>query len=149
MRIKWLTRMGLNQGKAGEKGALLRSCCWRTSGQDGGVGRHTVPPCTTKRRTTTIKNKKQPELTENRTVWKSDNQGDKEEMFIQTGRRGGAARAERTCGKVMADGPREARLVERVVPHSPVDKLGGTTGEQDRPCNPGLQHGEIKPQTSD
>ena len=33
------------------------------------------------------KNKKQPELTENRTVWKSDNQGDKEETFIQTGRR--------------------------------------------------------------
>ena len=36
-----------------------------------------------------FKNKKQPELTENRTVWKSDNQGDKEETFIQTGRRGG------------------------------------------------------------
>ena len=37
----------------------------RASGQDGGVGRHTVPPCTTKRRTTTnLKTKKQPELTE-------------------------------------------------------------------------------------
>ena len=36
-----------------------------------------------------FKNKKQPELTENRTVWKSDNQGDKEETFIQIGRRGG------------------------------------------------------------
>ena len=36
-----------------------------------------------------FKNKKQPELTENRTVWKSDYQGDKEETFIQTGRRGG------------------------------------------------------------
>ena len=36
-----------------------------------------------------FKNKKQPELTENQTVWKSDNQGDKEETFIQTGRRGG------------------------------------------------------------
>ena len=36
-----------------------------------------------------FKNKKQPELTENRTVWKSDNQGDKEETFIQSGRRGG------------------------------------------------------------
>ena len=34
-----------------------------------------------------FKNKKQPELTENRTVWKSDNQGDKEETFIHTGRR--------------------------------------------------------------
>ena len=36
-----------------------------------------------------LKNKNQPELTENQTVWKSDNQGDKEEIFIQTGRRGG------------------------------------------------------------
>ena len=35
-----------------------------------------------------MKNKNQPELTENRTVWKSDNQGDKEETFIQTSRRG-------------------------------------------------------------
>ena len=35
-----------------------------------------------------FKNKKQPELTENRTVWKSYNQADKEETFIQTGRRG-------------------------------------------------------------
>ena len=36
-----------------------------------------------------FKNKKQPELPENRTVWKSDNQGVKEETFIQTGKRGG------------------------------------------------------------
>ena len=36
-----------------------------------------------------FKKKKQPELIENRTVWKSDNQGDKEETFIQTGRRDG------------------------------------------------------------
>ena len=36
-----------------------------------------------------FKNKKQPELTENQTVWKSDNQGDKEETFTKTGRRGG------------------------------------------------------------
>ena len=36
-----------------------------------------------------FRNKKQLELTENRTVWKSDNQGVKEETFIQTNRRGG------------------------------------------------------------
>ena len=36
-----------------------------------------------------FKNKKQPELTENRTAWKSDDQGDTEETFIRTGRRGG------------------------------------------------------------
>ena len=60
------------------------------SGQGGGIGRHTVPPRTTKRRTiTNLKTKKQPELTEKQTLWKSDNQGYKEETFIQTSRRGG------------------------------------------------------------
>ena len=60
-----------------------------TSGQDGGVGRYTLPPHTTKRRTTTnLKNKNPPKLPENRTVWKSNNQGVKQKTFIQTGRRG-------------------------------------------------------------
>ena len=36
-----------------------------------------------------FKNKKQPELTKNRTIWKSNNQGVKEHTFIQTVRRGG------------------------------------------------------------
>ena len=35
------------------------------------------------------KNKNQPEVPENQTVWKSNNPGVKEETFIQTGRRGG------------------------------------------------------------
>ena len=35
-----------------------------------------------------FKNKKQPELPENQTVWKSDNQEDKEETVIQTSRQG-------------------------------------------------------------
>ena len=39
-------------------------------------------------------------------------------------------------------------LVDWAVPHSCVEKPGGTTGEQDKPCNPGFQRGEIKPQTS-
>ena len=47
-----------------------------------------MPPRTTKRRTTTNVKTKTPEVTENRTVWKSDNQGVKKETFIQTGRRG-------------------------------------------------------------
>ena len=60
------------------------------SGQDGDIGRYTLLPHTTKRKTTTnLKTKKQPELPENQTVWKSDNQGVKEETFIHTGRRGG------------------------------------------------------------
>ena len=36
-----------------------------------------------------FKNKKQPELKENQTVGNSNNQGVKEEKFIQMGRRGG------------------------------------------------------------
>ena len=35
-----------------------------------------------------FKNKKQPELPENQTVWKSNNQGVKEETFTQTGKGG-------------------------------------------------------------
>ena len=56
-----------------------------------------------------FKNKKQPELTENRTVWKSDNQGVKEETFIQTCRRGRDRQPgrERTRGKAAAGGPSE------------------------------------------
>ena len=37
-----------------------------------------------KERNNHLKAKKQPELPENQTVWKSDNQGVKEETFIQT-----------------------------------------------------------------
>ena len=58
-----------------------------TSSQDGGLGRYTVPPCKTKRRTTNLKTKNNQNCSENRTVWKSDNQGVKEETFTQTGRR--------------------------------------------------------------
>ena len=39
-----------------------------TSGQDGGVGRLTVPPRKAKRRTTNLKTNKNPTLTENQTV---------------------------------------------------------------------------------
>ena len=77
------------------------------------------------------------------------------------------SRVERTCGKAAAGGLSEvvgcgmgqARLqladpsgwwlADPVAPHSRVDKLGGTKGERNRPCNPGLQRREIKPQTSD
>ena len=115
----------------------------RTSGQDGGIGRHTVPPRTTKRRTTThLKTKKQPKLIENRTVWKSDNQGVKEETLTQTSRRGGD-------GQLGGEDSRKGCSWQPVVPHSCADKSGGTNGERDRPHNPGLQHREIKPQTSD
>ena len=107
-----------------------------------------------------FKNKIQPELTENRTVGKSDNQGDKEETFIQTGRRGGDGQPGQTELAAMRLDPEMWWIVEQigqsvrpladpVAPHSCIDKPGGTAEEQNRPRNPGLQWGEIKPQTSD
>ena len=36
------------------------------------------------------------------------------------------------------------RLADVAVPHLCADKLGGTTGEGDRPCNPGFQPGQNK-----
>ena len=54
-----------------------------TSSQDGGVGRHASSPyATTRRITTNLKTKNHPELPENRNVWKPDNQGFKEIIFI-------------------------------------------------------------------
>ena len=52
-------------------------------------------------------NKKEPELAENRTVWKSNNQADKEETFIQTGRMGrdGQPGWRGHTSKVAAGGP--------------------------------------------
>ena len=87
-----------------------------------------------------FKNKKQPQLPENRTVWKSDNQEVKEETFIQTSRKGG--------NRQLGQRGHVARwwLVEWAVLHLCVEKPGGTTGEKDRLCNPGFQCREIKPQ---
>ena len=115
-----------------------------------------------------FKNKKQPELTEYQTVWKSDNQGDKEETFIQTGRRGrdwqpgredsqqGAAGRPRDvadCGagqtRLQLADPTRWWLADSTAPHSCIDKPGGMVGEQNRLSYPGLQLREIKPQTSD
>ena len=88
-----------------------------------------------------IKNKKQPELLENQTLWKFNNQGVKEETFIQTGGRGGDRQPGRElAGKAAAGGPGWARqwLVEQVVPHLHADKPGGIAGEPDILSNPGF-----------
>ena len=56
-----------------------------------------------------FQNKKLPEMPENQTVWKSDNQGVKEETFIQTGRRGRTTkpgRGDSQQGKWLEDGAR-------------------------------------------
>ena len=70
-----------------------------------------------------FKNKKQPEVPENQTVWKSDNQGVEEETFIQTGRRSGNEQP--GWGGLTA----RWQLEERAVPHLRVDRPGGTTEE--------------------
>ena len=121
-----------------------------------------VPYLLTQPKGQQFKNKRQPELTENQTVWKSYSQGDKEETFIQTGRRGGDGQQGQgglTVGGLAAGEPSEMvdcgtgqavqQLADPAAPHSHLDKLGGTAGEQSRPRNPGLQLREIKPQTSD
>ena len=61
-------------------------------------------------------------------------------------------------GKGAAGGPSEVvdcgtgqarlQLADPEAPHSCIDKLGGMARERNRPHNPWLQHGEIKPQTS-
>ena len=51
-----------------------------------------------------------------------------------------------TARQQLEDGGRW-HLAEWAVPHLRADKPGGTTGEGDRPHNPGFQHGEIKPQS--
>ena len=56
------------------------------SSQDGGIGKNTSLPRTTKRRITTNLKNKQPELPENQIPWNSNNQG-VTETFIQTSRR--------------------------------------------------------------
>ena len=89
-----------------------------------------------------FKNNKQPELTENWTVWKSNNQGVKEETFIQICRRSRA----RKPGREDSEG---SGWRTRAAPHMCADKLGGTTGDLSGPHNPGFQHEGIKPQTSD
>ena len=85
----------------------------QTSSQDGVISRYTFPPHTTKRRTTTnLKTKNN----QNWTLWKSNNQGVKEETFIQTGTRGGNRQ------------PGRSHTHEK-------NKPGGTTKELNRPYN--------------
>ena len=47
-----------------------------------------------------------------------------------------------------SQGPRPTKrwLVEQVVPNSCADEQGGTSGDQERVCNPGFQCRKIKPQ---
>ena len=109
-----------------------------------------MPPCKTKTKTTTNLKTKNNQNCQNIELYGSLTT--KELKKKHSSRLVGGVEigswAERTHGKAAAEGPRWARwqLVDWAVTHSHADKLGGTTGEQDRPLNPGFQHGEIKPQ---
>ena len=79
-----------------------------------------------------FKNKRQAELTENRTLWKSDNQGVKEETFIQMGRRGGDGQPGwkgLTARQWLEYQGGVDEVAVKVVPCLHVDKLRRTTGE--------------------
>ena len=60
----------------------------------------------------------------------------------------GRQRQEDQVDKAAADPAGQARgmLADQVVSHLHSDKLGGTTGEQDRLGNSGFQSGKRKPQ---
>ena len=131
------------EGRVGEKSTtdFWSRSQLRTSSQDGGIGRHTVPPRTTKRKTTNLKTKTNQNCQKNRTVWKSNNQGVKEETFIQTSRRGRDRQPGQSglAATQLAD-PERWRIVERTgqavqqladraAPHSHIDILGGIAGE--------------------
>ena len=83
-----------------------------TSGQDGGVGRHTVPPHTTKRRTTTNLKTKPKHNCQKIKLYGSLTT--KELKKKHSPRRVGGAEtgswAERALGKAAAVGPKQARL---------------------------------------
>ena len=87
-------------------------------------------------------------------MWKSKNQGDKEDTFIQTSRRGGNRQPGRNdsqqdsgwrtrAGEMAAGRPREAADCGVGQARLQVVDLAIDC------ANPGLQHGEIKPQATD
>ena len=93
-------------GEMGEKGEGIKKFKLATSDQDGGIGRYTLPPSTTKRTTINLKTKNNQNFQKNQTVWKSNHHAVKEEIFIQAVRRcrDGQLGWERIPGKV-AGGP--------------------------------------------
>ena len=102
------------------------------SDEDRGIGRYTLPPHTTKRRTT--KNLETKNNQNSKKIRLYGSPKTKELKKKHSSRPVGGV--EMGSGKVAAGRP--------VGPHLRADKPGRTTGEQDRPQNPGFQQGEIK-----
>ena len=105
-----------------------------TSDQDRGVRRYTLPPCTTKRRTTNLKTKNSQNCQKIQLYGSpTTKELKKKHSSILVGAAETAARTERACGKAEARRPGWAwrQLEDHVVSHSNADKPGGTTGERD------------------
>ena len=128
-----------------EKEWSIRNSKLATSGQDGGIGRHTVLPHTKKKDqkkdNNNLKTKKQPELTENQLYGSPTTKEIKKKHSFRPGQRG-------RDGQLRWRGLAVRRQLEDPGRQSHIcaDKPGRTTGEWDRPHNPGFQRREIKPQ---
>ena len=115
----------------------------RTAGQDGGIGRHTVPPCTTKRRTTTNL-----ETKNNQNWYKVKLYGSPTTKELKKKHSSRLLGGAETWGWASRQRRLAARrpLVEWAVPHLHADKPGQNTAQRDTPCNPQFQPREIKTQ---
>ena len=122
--------------------SLKVSAFWGTSGQYGDISRYTLPPHTTKRRTTTnLKTKN------NQNCQKIELYGSLTTKELKKKHSSRLVRGWRwTAGVRRTAGKARQRLEEWEVPHLHVDKQGGATGERDRLSNPGTTCGEIRPQ---
>ena len=114
---------------------------YRTSDQDGDIGRYTSPPHTNKRDNNKFKNKN------NQNCQKIELNGSlttKELKKKHSSRLIGGM--ERRGGDQQTGWKGHVVRQWLVVPHLHADKLGRTTWEGDRPSNQGFQHGKRKPQ---
>ena len=94
-----------------------------TSGQDGGIGRYTVPPHTTKRRTTAnLKTKNN----QNCQIFKLHGSPTTKELKKHSSRMVGRAKMGSQGGE---DVQPKRWLVDQSVPHSWANKLGRTIGK--------------------
>ena len=107
-----------------------------------------MPPCTTKRRTTTNLKTKNHQNCQKIELYGSPTT--KELKKKHPSRQVGRVETGSRDGENVQQGSRlgwaKWQLVDWAVPHFRADKQGGTTGARDRPHNPGFQCREIKPQ---
>ena len=104
----------------------------RINSQDGGVGRYTVPPRTTKIRTTNLKTKNNQNCQKIKLYASLTTKEIKKKHLPRPV--GGAEISSQGREDVQ-----QGSSWRTSQSHICADKPGGTTREQDRPCNPGFQ----------